>query len=448
MKNPVSGGAGALRALLPLLLATCLPKHALATTFSWKTAVDGSFFDTTRWNPTGIPGGLDQVQFGVTGNYTVAFHNLVPTTSMITCTAGNVSFDLQNPHYVTGGLNVTHPFGSNSLTLTRGSLSVFYLQLGQSVGLSTMTLTNLLATPTVFHSGGRNNPNPGDPGDHVGHAGQSNLNITGGAQYFCDNIGTGAYMLVGVAGGAGTIDISGSGGNPPTSSALRLTNGAIMKAGHGGAGVINAHDGGVVDVTGDFFMATKFGSVGLVTVGPGASSLEARQKLIIGGNLLAASTAGRGELTVTNQGWVRSTGACEVGDPDNDTGSILRVRQGGTFTAMNGLRFWPNSVVAPLSLAGGLAHVRSGAFVWPAGKYLYISSQSGTPQLLIDNGITNTGPNTLASNAQLFVARNGSGHLRLAGAGTVFPMGPGSCVVADSLPGTGTIRRRTSRAAR
>jgi hypothetical protein len=294
------------------------------------------------------------------------------------------------------------------------------------------------------HSNGTGNPNSGNTGDQIGHDGSSEMNLSVGGQYVCERTGpaTGTMAMAVLPFSAASLSISGTGGVPSHASSLSLIGGASFIAGVEGSANVFVWNSGVMDATGDIVVASKPAGSGYVNVGAPSSTatgrLTAQARLLVGGNLASGSPAGHGEVIVKNRGVVTTTGICEIGDPDNDAGSVLRVQDGGAFTANGGLKVWPTAGNA-MDLQGGLTHVQAGAFQWLPNRYMTISSTTGSPEFLIDNGVANTGPSTAPSQAQLFVAQSGNGSMRLNRPGTGFSMGTGSCVVADQAGSDGTI---------
>jgi hypothetical protein len=440
--------AGVARGSSALLLLALLGGPAPAGAFVyyyWQTGVSGLISDSSKWNPVGVPVLADRLDFNPSGTYTVTFPTTTPQTNQVTCSNGTVTFKVTSSH-TTGPFNVVQGTPGTSLSLVGGTFNIGYLELGTPLGFSTLYVSadTRAGTKALVHSNGTGNPNPGSAGDQIGHAGYSEMYINGGGRYVCERTvpGTGILAVAVQPSSAATLTISGSSsGFPQTVSSLSLTGGASMVAGVQGTANIFVSEKGVLDAGGDLLVAFHAASNGFVNVGAAGSTSLAylnAARLVIGGNLAAANNAGHGEVNVRDKGVVTVNGPCEVGDPDNDGGSLLRVQQGGKFTTHGGLKAWPTTGLA-LSLQGGLAHIQGGAFEWPAGKHLSISSTTGTPELRIDNGTANTGPDTPALQAQLFVGQGGDGTLTVSGAGTAFTMGPGSCVVAETAGGTGTI---------
>jgi len=404
--------------------------------YNWASAVSGSIDDPSKWSPSGVPGAQDNLNFGVPGTYAVTFPATVAQTSIVTVGAGAVTFNATSPHS-TSELNVVLPNGSHSLTVSQGAFFVDHLQFGVSGGFSTMTLTNR----AQLHSRSVGNPNQGGLGDHVGHGGISELYVSGGARYYSNREDDSHWPLemASLSGSASSMFVAGLATFPTSYSGLVLTGGATMIVGVAGSANLFASNGGFIDVTGRVMIARDQSANGYVTIGPSSlatSFLRASSDLWIGRN--AGIEAGHAEVTVRNNAWVSVAGSCEVGDPDNDRGSILRVYDGGRFYADGGLKFWPTTA-QPLDLQGGLLHVRGGAFTWPAGKILSIASESGNPELRITNGIANTGPSMPAFNAQLSLGRAGYGTLRLAGAGTTLQTGLGATTLGELLNGVGLL---------
>jgi len=426
--------AGLLALFLTLVLLAG-PRTALATSYTWTSGVSGSIADATKWTPNGTPWVLDKLTFSPAGTYTVTFPTTVPQTNMVTLTNGNVTFSVSATHS-TGGFAVYPNSLANSLTLSSGTFNINYLELGTS-GFNSMTVSaDTRASKTALvHSNGAFNPHGG--GDVIGYGGISELTVTGGGRYICESTGAnnGLMRMADQPSSAATLSISGSSSFfPQTVSSLQLTGGASLTVGVNGSANLFASNKGYIDETGDMFVATNSGSNGYITIGPstsGTSYLEAHQKLLVGSNGTSSVAAGHGELTIKNNGLVRVTGACEVADADNGASgntSVIRVQQGGNLTILGGIRFFS---AGRFDLQGGLVHVKSGLF--QHAGILTISSQTGTPTLVIDNQERfNQSPSLL------YVGRSGNGTFRLSGTQTWMP-NIGTVVVGDSVGGVGTI---------
>ncbi|MCA9753920.1 MAG: hypothetical protein KC591_17105 [Gemmatimonadetes bacterium] len=431
--------------LLPWLLAgtLALPPAAHANHYFWASGVSGATDDATKWNPAGVPGWADWFRFTPSGTYTVTFGAGNPLSTGLVALAGNQTWKVNTPH-TTGGLWVDFPNNTHSLTINAGSLTTDFVQFGAAGGFSQMTMTNsgALTSGATIHSQGINNPN-GAFGDHLGHDGISEFNIYGGARYYSDQVGGSWPVMIGVQStAAATVSVAGFSSLPTRYSGLVVgTNG--LTVGVSGVGNLFATNGGFVDCAGPLLIAGNQTSSGYVNVGPvatiGTSYVNAQDDLLIGNNGIG-DRSGHAELTVNNRAWVTAAGNTVIGDPDNlvDTQCVLRVREGGTFTAMDGIRVWPTSGVA-LDLQGGVTRITGGQLRWPASKTLTVSSTTGTPELWISNGDTNIAPTIVASQNQLLVGGTGTGHFHVTGAGTVFPMGPGATTIAQSAGSLGSV---------
>jgi hypothetical protein len=437
---------GALAAVA--LLSAPVPALALIN-YTWNAAVGGSTDDPARWSPYGVPGWADNQYYGYAGTYTVTYPATAPNTSMISFGGGNVTFNVASPH-TTKEFLVGASSGSPTLTVAYGRINSDYLSLGYPGSLSRLTLTgSSLTGSAMLHTYSMNNRYYGGAGgDVIGHSGGiSYLDVLGGAQYHCERTQPGSWPLRFAVEPAAvaTVTIAGRVAVPIQYSSLRVTGSetgdGLVVAQSGTANMFVAN-GGYANITGGMTIAQLQNSSGWVTVGPvatfGTSSIRTSQYLAVGYNQYGGLPAGHAELTVKSRAWVAVGGRCDVGDPDNDAGSVLRVAEGGTFRVNGGIKFWPTTGPA-LDLRGGLTHVRSGAFLWPANKYLTVSSQVGNPELAISSGVISTGPSTPAFNAQLFVGRGGAGKLRLSQMGTLLAMGAGVTTVGDSLGSVGTV---------
>ncbi|TMQ69026.1 MAG: hypothetical protein E6K80_13095 [Candidatus Eisenbacteria bacterium] len=444
-----SSAAGTLAPFAALLLLLAIPAPANALSFTWKSAVNGSADDPTKWNFNGIPGASDDVGFNVTGSpYTVTFPSTVPQTLHHYYSAGTVTITMSSPH-TTSGFLVGNSAGTIAVTMNQGSLNTGYLHLGQAGSATTLTLTNSGAFPPLtsyVHS--TSTPNTFDGGgDVIGLDGTSLFDVFGGSQFYSDKTATNYQNLVfgAHATAVNTTNVAGRNGSTGGVSGLHTTSGGWMYVGQFGSATLNAYNGGFVDADGDVIVGAYQGAHGTIVTGPvsiglGSSTFTARHNLLVGDNPYSGfQPSGSGTLQVSNRSWVNVLGTLAVGDPDGDGGSVLRVLQGGTVYAMGGLHVWAGPGSGSMDLQGGITHVRGGDFSWPVNKALFVNSQVGTPELWIAGGMTNTGPNLVSSTTSaLYVGRSGSGKLRVVGAGTSLPV-TGTVTVADSSTGVGEI---------
>ncbi len=443
----------AARRFFGALLATCalLPAPALALiNYNWAAAASGSAADPARWSPFGVPNWDDHAHYVISGTYTVTYPAGTPSTQMVNFVAGNVTFNLDSPH-TTKEFLVGAGSGAPTLTLAYGRMNTDYVNLGYPGSLTRLTLTgsSLGGSSTLATQSRGNRYYSGSGGDIIGYGGITYLDVFGGAWYICDRSHASAWPLqVGKESGAATtISVAGRNAMLFQNSTLRVIGGdestVAMIVGVAGSANVFAYNYGRIDVAGTMMIAQLAGSSAWVNIGPntglGTGSLLVHRHLWIGNNFYDSVAAGHGEVIVRGNGNIaRVLGECRIGDPDNDAGSLLRVGPGATVRIGEGLRVFPTTGPG-LDLRGGLTHVRGGAFVWPAGKFLTISSQVGTPELAISSGVVSTGPSTPAFNAQLFVGRAGTGTLRVTQPGTVFAMGLGATSLADSVGGVGTV---------
>ncbi len=429
-------------------VTTASPARALVI-YNWKSASSGNFGDITRWSPAGVPGFDDYARFDQIGTYTVSFAASPTTTRRVVAGAGDVTFDLATlgPH-TTGGLWIGSLAGVMSVTMPSGTFNADYLRLGESGSQSTLTLTGtLFGGAATFHSNSAYESGVTPSGDIVGAGGIATLQVFGGAAYVCDRSQAGAYAFkVGnAAGDVGNVSVAGASTGTFHYSSLRVVgseSGTGMVIGVSGTANVFAYNGGAIDVAGELRMGVGSGSHAYTTIGS-ASSVYPTSKLDVHGNLLignndAVTDAGHAELKVSSKGLVTVGGRCDVGDPDNDAGSLLRLLQGAVMRVNGDLTFSPTAGPA-LDLRGGQLLLRQGTFAWPAGKLLTISSRTGTPEFTISGGSFCAGPDTPASDAQLFVGRGGSGTLRVTQPFTVLVLGPGATTLADSAGGVGTV---------
>ena len=281
----------------------------------------------------------------------------------------------------------------------------------------------------------------------IGEGGIAYLDLFGGAWYTCDRTGGGWPLQVAMdPDDIATIDIAGRNAMTLAYSWLRVVGGVEqstgMIAGVGGTASIYVRNGGYLDVANNLMLAQLGTSSAYVFVGPtattGTSRLNVGNHLWIGFNFYETVPAGHAELWLRGRAWAHVGGRCDVGDQDNDTGSLLRVAEGSTFRVNGGIRFWPTAGM-PLDLRGGLTHVNGGAFLWPGGKALVVSSQVGAPVLAISSGVVSTGPARRTGPCSSRSAAAGQGTLRLTQPGTEFLMGMGATTVGDSTGSAGTV---------
>ncbi|MBE0567316.1 MAG: hypothetical protein IH621_15260 [Krumholzibacteria bacterium] len=440
-----TGPAVALAAALAFLAAA--PTARALVIYGWNSPISGQANDPARWTPAGIPGFDDYMHYNAAGTYTVTYNAGVPLSSMVAVGGGPVTFNLDAPHATDELLIGTVP-GTATLNVAYGAMQCGYVSLGLAGALTRLTLTgsSFTGSAQLTSTSSDNRNYGGGVGDVIGEGGIAYLDVFGGAQYTCDRSGGGWPLLVAMdSNDIATIDIAGRNAMTLAYSTLRVTGNNVstgMIVGVGGTASIYLRNGGYMDVDGNLMLAQLAGSYAYVNVGPstvfGSARLNVRNDLWIGFNFYETVAAGRAELWLRSRSWVHVAGRCDVGDPDNDAGSFLRVAEGSTFRVNDGIKFWPTAGM-PLDLRGGLTHVNGGAFLWPAGKPLVISSQVGTPELAIGSGVTSTGPSTPSFNAQLTVGRGGVGRLRLSQPGTVFAMGAGVTTVGDSTGSVGTV---------
>lgn len=411
---------------------------ATGLSFVWKSAVSGTADTPTDWNPTGVPGSGDYVNFSVTGGYEVIFPGTVSSTLSHSYQGSgvNISVDFTSPH-TTGSFIVNS--GTPSILVHEGTLNAGTVQVGFG-GSPTFGVGN----GSIVHS---NSQYLSGYGDVFGNSSASTVNITGGAQYYCDHVNSSSQDLVlgGTSTGQATVTVSGSQGMPASVySGLHTTGSARMIVGSQGSATLTVSGGGYADVSGDVQVAAiGAGSSGYLNVGPTAFNVFGKSNLIARGNLWIGrndffTTSGHAELTIKNRSFVNAVGEVDVGTTANDASCVLRVLQGGSLLTTGGLRFYPTSG-NPFDFQGGLVNVHGGALTWPSNRTLTVSSQVGTPELRLTNGGANTGPNMgnpLVTG--LWLARGGTGTLRISQPGTVFNM-TGTIVIAESLGAVGTM---------
>ena len=435
--------ARAMLALLPalfLLAGWTSRASAYSSYYQWKAAVSGSTDDASKWNPAGVPNYDSYVSFDFPGAYTVTFPATMPQTSLQSFGGGTVTLEMSAPH-TTGNIYVGSS-GFPTCNFDKGVINTQYVEVGEYGYGGTMTVTTrMFGGPTEMHSAGAFHTS--NFGDQVGNYGSGTLNVFGGAQYYCGEGNPASWGLnVGNAAGAvGTVNVQGRDATLFLKSKLHMVGVAALNVGLSGYGVLNVKFGGQADAQGDVRLARDPGSTGIVNIGPGnalgSSSLIARQALGIGKGVYAITT-GHAEFNVFSSASVNVLGSCDVGSPNGDDGSVLRVLEGGRFLTTGGLRVW-STPGQGLDLRGGITHIRGGAFQWPSNRSLTISSQVGTPELWITNGVANTGPSTAGLTSQLFLGRAGLGTLRVTQPGTSFATGNGVTTLGDSTGGVGKI---------
>ncbi len=442
-------GPAAVVALAAALVLLAAPPSACGfINYAWNVPINGYVHEAARWTPPGVPTLADNLYYNASGAYTVRYTATVPQSALTVVGGGPVTFSLDSPHN-TGELLIGAVPGTATLNLAYGSLQCGYLSLGLEGALTRLTLTSdLLAGSAQLTSASSGNRNyNGTGGDVIGEGGISYLDVFGGALYTCDRSGGGWPIQVAMdPDDIATIDIAGRNAMTLAYSTIRVVGGVAnsegMIAGVGGSTNIYVRNGGYLNVANNLMLAQLGTAYAYLNVGPtasfGTSRLNVGNHLWIGFNFYETVTAGHAELYVRGRSWVHVGGRCDVGDQDNDAGSLLRVAEGATFRVNGGIKFWPTAGM-PLDLRGGLTHVNGGAFLWPTGKALVVSSQVGAPELAISGGAACVGPSTPAGSAQLAVGRGGRGTLRLTQPGTAFPMGAGFTTLGDSTGAVGTV---------
>ena len=421
--------------LVSVLLGASIATHpvaAAAAIYNWASAVSGFANDPARWNPIGIPAPGDLLFYSVPGTFNVTFPSTFTAVGEQHLWRSNVTFHFDAPT-TSSLLQVGDVLGVTNATIEAGTLTASEIDVGY-IGLATATLTLTGGSTNVTSAG------------IVGDEDTATLDVIGGARL---NVSSANFHLGWHPGSNGTLSVSG---RDPVS--LRYSRVQIpatntpFEIGRSRTGTLRITNGGSVEADCDIFVGVSTTAHGFVDIGPrgilnAPTYLRGQRRLLIGGNG-AAGLSGEAVLSIFDGAFLETAGALEVGDPDGTTAgvkAVLRLFEGSQLTATGGVKFWPTPAALdqPLTLYGGLLHVRGGAFEWPASKMLFISSQVGTPKLWIANGVGNTGPSTLASTSQILIARSGAGELRVTRPGTVFDIGAGTTTVADSASGDGSI---------
>lgn len=428
--------------LLALALQPAQECGAAAINYYWSAAVDGSADNPARWTPSGVPTAADNVNMAPAGTYTLTFPASVASTLSHTYLGGNVTLVFSAPHTTSGFRVSPGAAGSGSTArVTSGVLNTNYLEMDGGDFPADLTFTG---RNTELHS--KAHVHTTGSGDIVGLLGTCTLRVSGGASFHSGDVSGTTYGLkVGTRSNSqATLAVAGYDLLTLKRSHLYLVGLADLLVGSAGTGMFSVTNGGLADLAHDAYLSRQTGSVALVTVGAtnnqaiSSAAFNVSGKLGIGRQSTDIAT-GRAEMTILSQGTVRVAGACEIGSPAGDDGCFLRVLEGGMFIGSGGLQVWSTPGLG-LDLRGGITHVRGGAFAWPAGRGLVVSSQVGTPNLWIANGVANTGPYTSSAATGLTIGRGGIGTLRVGRPGTVLNIGNGATLVGDSTGANGTFR--------
>ena len=108
--------------LATLTITAFFAAHARAVNLSWNAPGGGKAYDAPNWTPNQIPGLADDLNFGLSNTYSVAWNDTISNIDTIDVSAGEVSFgDLGSTDLTTTGLlEVGDDSGSIATLLLNG----------------------------------------------------------------------------------------------------------------------------------------------------------------------------------------------------------------------------------------------------------------------------------------------------------------------------------------
>jgi T5SS/PEP-CTERM-associated repeat protein len=259
------------------------------------------------------------------------------------------------------------------------------------------------------------------------------------------------------AGELGTTIVSGV--NGPNRSRLTATGGgggADVVVGYDGSGQLDVLDGGLVTAGDDLYVGRNTGSAGVLNVdsvnGSIRSTVDVTRNNSVNSNIYVgsgqSSTAGVGEMNITNGALVQTSGSVTVGQVAGSDGLVTINGDGGgfdseliaandiiiggtegaaggtgTISGLNGaltagdmIRIWPNGTLSTLGthVTAPLVEVNGGVFSYGGGdtggdmSVINGGTLSADSLTLIDSVMTVTDPGSLAVVVSTFRPVNGS----------------------------------------
>ncbi len=375
------------------------------------------FNETTGTTATAVPGVNDEAIISAAGS--IAGNGAVFDLA-VTGTASGLS--------LTGALNGSYVFVGGTVSLASGA---------------SLTSGNLIDI-------GDNSSN--NPAGHV----PTTLTVGAGASLSATlNAGTSLDLLVGYAGGTGTLNVTGSG-------ATATSGVSGMDVGDNGAGAVNVTGGGQLDVglganisqgQGDLLVGN--GGTGTILVSGAGSKLDAGDTGVIG-------YGGTGRLTVASgASLIIGTGTDSLFVGDSTAGGPAAsgtLDVAGASAMLSGLVEVGNNATGRVDISGG-STVTAGGSAAPAS---FVLGQSGTGSLVVTGGAKLTaagaidvggsghGEFDVGTATVIINGTAGSGAIALAagldaGSSGVITIGAGSVTDANSLgvvigqAGSGTL---------
>lgn len=329
-------GLRARGAFVASLLA--MPVSAHAALKQWNNPGGGSVTTPGNWNPNGVPGSGDDLDFSLVGSYPVTFASPVTSSNSVILHRGHVTATLNNTHTSTALFRIGDTLEFCTLTITTGTMqSSITAILGNGPdGVGTMNVNDADA---LFQT------NSATSDINVGHAGGGVLNLTNGGRV----VSSDDILLGNLVSTAGTVTVNGFNAGAAQASRMRTTaaNGDIL-VGFSGTGTLHVLAGGNVTSSDDLFVASNASSNGTINVGGFGltnSTLAVADALDVARNETAAF-AGIGTLNVNADGLVTVGGAMRVDDPDGGTGKVNI--NGGTLNVTSSI-----TSLGEIKLAGG-----------------------------------------------------------------------------------------------
>jgi fibronectin-binding autotransporter adhesin len=362
------------------VLLAVVPR-AGAATLNWANGVSGSAALASNWSPAQVPAAADALVFNTGGflSYSITFPAAVPASQSFTVRNGSVTFNMTSPHAVSGAFRVGTVAGDGSMPRVIGILSVGASSVvGDVAGVSAdMTVTGLNSVFQVT--------NPGAD-LVVGNAGPGTLGVLDGALVrVADNLHLGED-----AGANGSLRVSGTAGAVPSTFSTESAAGD-MQVGLNGSGFLRALDGGHILSKGAIHAGVAPGSFGsILALGSGGteSRITATTGLAVGGNRIAGTPGGEGDLRVNLGGVVRSLATFELGDPDGGGDATLTMVGGFVHTRS----LLVDAARGEILFSGGTLRVDAGTMTHAPLSTLRVGSSStlGDGRLELVRGATGT----------------------------------------------------------
>ncbi len=300
------------------ILLTALPAAAQSVAQTWNGSTSTDWFDGNNWDSTTVPAPIDSATLDtITPNPAIASVSAVTIadlnvgftgTGALTVNTG-ADFTVTNLAVI-GGAMSGPATSADGAVVVDGLNTTFNVSGGTIVvgatGTGTFTVQNEAVTTTVDsyvgHLQGANGTvtvsgagsqwnNSGD--SFVGNFGTGVFNVTGGGAVAV----TGSTFVGVETGGAGTLNISGSGSSWTTTLVTAL-GGSVLST-NGGSGTVNVSNGGTYVANNETVIGFKPGGSGVFNVSSGAS-VQVNNNA---GVYLGFSAGSTGSLTIDNATW-------------------------------------------------------------------------------------------------------------------------------------------------